>query len=54
MTLYRVELRGESREVFVVEAASAEEAAEHWERGDSVLTELYGMDVASVSIEDEG
>jgi Zn-finger nucleic acid-binding protein len=53
VTWYRVELRGESREVYAVEADSADEAREVWaERGTLEVQECYGMGVESVE-EDE-
>jgi hypothetical protein len=33
MTTYRVELRGDVREVYTIEADSAEDAAAQWQRG---------------------
>lgn len=48
MTEYRVELRGESREVYYVEADSPEEAAEIWHTGTLDISECYGMEVERV------
>jgi hypothetical protein len=53
MTTYRVELRGDARELFTVEADSPEEAARRWHEGDSFLLEASGMEVVSVTEEDE-
>jgi hypothetical protein len=49
---YRVELRGEARELFTIEAESPEDAAERWFEGSSYLLEASGMEVVSVE-EDE-
>ena len=53
MSLYRVELRGESREVYYVDADSPEDAYENWHTGHLELTECYGMEVDSVTEEDD-
>lgn len=48
MSQYRVELRGDVREVYIVEADSPEQAREQWAGGFLFLTECSGMDVESV------
>ena len=53
MSLYKVELRGESREVYYVEADSPEAAAENWHTGQIDLTECYGMEVEKVTQEED-
>lgn len=53
MTQYAVEMRGESREVYIVEADSPEGAAENWMNGDLYISEVYGGDVVSVTEEKE-
>ncbi len=53
MKTYRVELCGESREFYAVEAESPEDARENWHNGRLYLSECYGMDVASVEEDDE-
>lgn len=45
---YLVELTGDLREVYAVEAASAEEARENWMDGHLVNSEAQGMSVYSV------
>lgn len=52
MTAYMVELRGESREVYTVEADSAEEARERWAHGDLYVSEVSGMEVVSVVVDE--
>jgi hypothetical protein len=52
VTEYRVECRGEVREVYVVDAASPEDARERWHEGDLVLSEAYGVAPESVVEED--
>lgn len=53
MSLYRVELRGDCREVYYVDADSPEDAAENWHTGQHDLTECYGMEVEKVEEEDK-
>jgi hypothetical protein len=53
MSLYRVELRGESREVYYVDADSPEDASENWHTGQLDISECYGMEVESVEEADE-
>jgi hypothetical protein len=48
VTTYRVELRGEVRELYSVEADNPEEARERWYEGDLFLSEASGMEVYSV------
>lgn len=45
---YRVTLRGESREVYVITADTPEEARERWSEGDLYVSEASGMEVDSV------
>jgi hypothetical protein len=45
---YRVECEGNVREVYLVDAASAEEARERWHEGDLVLSEAYAVEPVSV------
>lgn len=52
MAQYLVELRGEAREVYVVEAESEDDARENWQQGTLDLTECYGMGVESVREDD--
>lgn len=51
MTVYRVELHGEARELFEVEAESPEEAATLWEQGESYLKECTSTEIYSVEEE---
>lgn len=53
MAQYLVELTGEAREVFMVEADSPEEAEANWADGHSVVLEASGMSVASVTLEED-
>lgn len=53
MALYRVELRGESREVYYVDADSPDDARENWHTGQLDVSECYGMGVESVTEEEE-
>jgi hypothetical protein len=53
MPNYLVELNGESREVYAVEAESAESARDLWSSGELVVSEAYGMDVVVVREDDE-
>jgi hypothetical protein len=50
---YRVEMTGSCREVYIVEASSEQEARETWMNGHWQLTEAFGMEVASVRLDDE-
>jgi hypothetical protein len=52
MTTYRVELRGDVREVYTIEADSPEDAAARWQEGDLYLSEASGMEVHSVTEDD--
>lgn len=52
MTTYLVELRGEVREVYTVEADSPEDARENWDKGDLYVSESSSMEVYTVE-EDE-
>jgi len=55
MTVYRIEAKGDAREVYEVEAESLEEVYEKFVRGDlpePVVTECSGMQI--VSVEDAG
>lgn len=52
MTEYRVELRGEVREVYTIEADSPAEARERWHEGHLYLSESYGMEVESVEADE--
>jgi hypothetical protein len=47
-----VELRGEARELFTIEAESPEEAAARWHEGKSYLLEASGMEVVSVELDE--
>ena len=49
---YLVELRGESREVYYVEADNEDEARDLWSTGDLQVQECYGMEIESIR-EDE-
>ena len=53
MPEYRVELRGEAREVLIVEADSAEEARENWVTGSSQIIECSSMEVYSVELDED-
>lgn len=48
MAQYRVIMTGESRETYIVEADSPDEAARAWSTGWLASTEAFGMDVVSV------
>lgn len=52
MAYYLVELRGESREVYSVEADSVEEAREKWEDGTLEIQESSSVEVYSVREDD--
>jgi hypothetical protein len=47
-----VELRGESREVYYIEAENEDDARENWWKGTLDVSECYGMGVDKVE-EDE-
>lgn len=49
MTLYRVEMECDAREVYIVEAETPELAAEHWDDGDRILTEVSAGTVVKVT-----
>lgn len=49
---YVVELTGDCREVYIVEAQSEQEARENWMNGHHQVTEAYNMEVASVRLDD--
>ena len=53
MTQYSVEMRGEGREVYIVEAESAEEARANWFDGFLQVSEIYGCEVYAVTKDDE-
>lgn len=48
MPTYRVELRGDAREVYYVNATDEDDARANWHTGHLELTECYGMDVDTV------
>lgn len=48
--LYEVEMTGDCREVYQVEADSEEEAMENWASGTHVITEAQGMEAVSASL----
>lgn len=52
MSQYLVELSGEVREVYVVEADSSEEAEANWMNGFLQVQESSGMGVVKVEIEE--
>jgi hypothetical protein len=43
-------MRGESREVYIVDADSEDDARENWHTGFCEITEAYGMEVESVAL----
>ena len=51
-TQWTVELRGECREVYVVDADTENEARENWFNGFHQITEAFGMEVESVTRDD--
>lgn len=53
MAQYLVELTGDCREVYVVEADSEQEARENWVNGWHQVTEAQGMEVVSVRLDDD-
>ena len=53
MAWFKVEMRGECREVYDVEADSEEEAMANWADGHHVITEAEGMEpVSAQKLED--
>lgn len=50
MATYYVEMRGTCREVYEVEADSAEEAMARWEDGIHVITEAEGVEPVSARL----
>ena len=53
MATYRVEMHGDVREVYDVEADSEEEARENWADGCFIISESQGMEIFTVDkIED--
>ena len=50
---YVVELIGESRELYIVEAENEDDARANWSTGWLQLTESIGMDVQSVRLDDD-
>lgn len=50
--VYLVEMHGESREVYEIEASSAEEAREKWFEGSLVVQESSSMEFYSVREDD--
>lgn len=53
MATYYVEMTGEAREVYAVEADSEDEAMENWASGEHVITEAYGMEPVSARLESD-
>lgn len=53
MARFEVELRGDSREVYEVEAESEEQARQCWHEGELILSEVFGMGVESVRESEE-
>jgi len=50
MAFFEVELCGEAREVYLVEARDAQDAAERWaDAGEPVVSEATSMEVVSVA-----
>jgi hypothetical protein len=49
---YLVEMVGEAREVYIVEAESEDEARANWMNGFHQITEASGMEVVSVRLDD--
>jgi hypothetical protein len=53
MPLYKVEMEGECREVYHVQADSPEEAMANWASGEHWLTETIGVEpVSAIEVED--
>lgn len=53
MAWYEVTLRGDSREVYAIEAGSEEEARENWHTGQLVHSENSGMDLHAIEKVDD-
>lgn len=53
MAIWNVELEGNAREVYEVEADTEAEALAKWETGQHVLTEAYGMEAVSAEKTDD-
>jgi hypothetical protein len=51
MSRYRVEVTGESREVYIVEADSYGEASEKWSEGRLLVSEASSMEVQTVTLD---
>lgn len=49
---YTVELHGEVREVYTVNAKSEEDARANWTKGHLFISEASGMEVTSVELDD--
>jgi hypothetical protein len=52
MAVYRVEMRGEVREIYLIEAESEEDAKNRWHQGDLYVSEASGMEVYDVKEDD--
>lgn len=50
---YLVEMQGECREVYSVEADSPEDAMARWSEGDHVITETMGVEPVSAREDEE-
>lgn len=48
MATYRIEMHGDCREVYDIEADSEEEARENWADGHLVVMESQGMEIYTV------
>lgn len=53
MPQYRVTMTGESREVYIVEADSADDARDNWQSGFLIVQESSGMDLDSVELDED-
>lgn len=53
MAQYRVEMSGEAREVYIVEADTPQQAAEQWSTGYLFVQECSGMGVESVTLDED-
>ncbi len=51
MSEYLVELKGDCREVYIVNASSEQEARDNWMNGSHLLIEAEGMEVLSVRLD---
>ena len=49
MKEFMVEMHGDVREIYVVQAETAEEAAENWATGDMYLSESSSLELYSVT-----